>query len=85
MSGIDSDKQAVDDNRLPNPSGFPIIGLGASAGGLEALKEFFGAMPADSGMGFVVVQHLEPTHESHMAEIVKGGAKPWRGAGGAIS
>lgn len=40
---------------------FPIVGLGASAGGLEALEQFFRAMPADSGMGFVVVvQHLEP-------------------------
>ena len=48
----------------------PVVGIGASAGGLEALKEFFGAMPADSGMAFVVVQHLEPSHESRMAEIL---------------
>ena len=49
---------------------FPVVGIGASAGGLEALKEFFSAMPADSGMAFVIVQHLEPSHESRMAEIL---------------
>jgi len=48
----------------------PVVGIGASAGGLDALKEFFGAMPADSGMAFVVVQHLDPAHESRMAEIL---------------
>jgi two-component system CheB/CheR fusion protein len=47
-----------------------VVGIGASAGGLEALKEFLTAMPADSGMVFVVVQHLEPSHESRMAEIL---------------
>ncbi len=47
-----------------------VVGIGASAGGLEALKNFLGAMPSDSGLAFVVVQHLEPTHESRMAEIL---------------
>lgn len=47
-----------------------IVGIGASSGGLEALKEFFGAMPSDTGMAFVVVQHLDPTRESRMAEIL---------------
>ena len=49
---------------------FPIVGIGTSAGGLEVLKEFFTAMPADSGMAFVVIQHLDPSHVSHMAEIL---------------
>ncbi len=48
----------------------PVVGIGASAGGIEALKEFFTAMPSDSGMAFVVVQHLEPQHQSQMAEIL---------------
>jgi two-component system CheB/CheR fusion protein len=48
----------------------PIVGLGASAGGLEALSEFFDAMSADSGFAFVVVLHLDPRHESHMASLV---------------
>jgi two-component system, chemotaxis family, CheB/CheR fusion protein len=49
---------------------FAIVGIGASAGGLEALTKLFGAMPGDSGMGFVVVQHLDPGRESHMAELL---------------
>ena len=44
--------------------------MGASAGGLEALQRFFAAMPADSGMAFLVVQHLDPTHESMMTQVL---------------
>ena len=47
-----------------------MVGLGASAGGLEALENFFAAMPPDSGMAFVVIQHLSPTHKSMMAELL---------------
>ncbi|MDO9240184.1 MAG: chemotaxis protein CheB, partial [Methylicorpusculum sp.] len=39
---------------------FPIVGIGASAGGLEALEQFFRHAPIDSGMAFVLVQHLDP-------------------------
>ncbi len=46
------------------------MGLGASAGGLNALIRFFETMPADTGMIFVVVQHLDPTHESLTAELI---------------
>lgn len=52
--------------RLP----FPVVGIGASAGGLEAVGEFLTAMPADSGMAFVLIQHLPPDHQSMMAEIL---------------
>jgi two-component system CheB/CheR fusion protein len=45
-------------------------GIGASAGGLEAVTELLGAVPAGTGMAFIVVQHLEPTHESLLAEIL---------------
>ena len=45
-----------------------VVGVGASAGGLEALEEFFDAVPPDSGMAFVVVQHLSPDFKSHMEE-----------------
>lgn len=48
----------------------PIVGIGASAGGVEALEQFFKAVPADSGMAFVVVTHLSPSHESMLAEIL---------------
>ncbi|HEX5694386.1 MAG TPA: chemotaxis protein CheB, partial [Arenimonas sp.] len=47
-----------------------IVGIGASAGGLEAFKQFFGEMPADSGMAFVVVQHLSPDFKSVMDELL---------------
>ncbi len=49
---------------------FHIVGVGASAGGLEALEAFFHAMPADSGMAFVVIQHLSPDFKSHMEELL---------------
>ena len=50
---------------------FPVVGLGASAGGLEALQEFFTHIPADCGMAYVVILHLSPTHESNVAEILQ--------------
>jgi two-component system CheB/CheR fusion protein len=52
---------------------FPIVGIGASAGGLKAFEAFFSAMPADtkSGMAFVLVQHLAPDHKSILCELVK--------------
>lgn len=50
---------------------FPIVGLGASAGGLAALKTFFSQVPEDSGLAFVVVVHLSPEHKSHLAELLQ--------------
>ncbi|MHA6332946.1 CheR family methyltransferase [Qipengyuania sp. CAU 1752] len=50
---------------------FPIVGVGASAGGLEALREMFGGYNGPSGMAFVIVQHLDPTHESLMAQLIE--------------
>ena len=50
---------------------FLVVGLGASAGGITALEEFFGLMPDDSGMAFVVVLHLSPEHESNLAAMLQ--------------
>ncbi|MFT5088815.1 MAG: two-component system CheB/CheR fusion protein [Candidatus Latescibacterota bacterium] len=50
---------------------FPIVGIGASAGGLEAFESFFDAMPTDSGMAFVLVAHLDPTHISLLPELLQ--------------
>ena len=50
-----------------------IVGIGASAGGLEALKAFFAAVPEHSGLTFVVVIHLDPTHESFMPDLIARG------------
>jgi two-component system CheB/CheR fusion protein len=49
----------------------PVVGLGGSAGGLAALQSFFSAMPAESGMAFVVIMHLSPEHESLLAELLQ--------------
>ena len=50
---------------------FPVVGIGASAGGLQALMHFFEQMPAANGMAFVVILHLSPDHESNVAEILQ--------------
>src|SRR6516162_5988480 len=52
----------------PEPT---VIGIGASAGGLAALKTFLAHVPSDSGLAFVVVVHLSPDHESHLAELLQ--------------
>ena len=49
---------------------FPIVGIGASAGGLEALQLLLKHLPPSTGLGFVVVQHLDPKHESMLVEIL---------------
>jgi two-component system CheB/CheR fusion protein len=56
--------------RAEQGPGFPIVGIGASAGGLEAFTEMLGALPVDTGMAFVLVPHLAPRYASQMAEIL---------------
>jgi two-component system CheB/CheR fusion protein len=55
----------------PEKDRFPVVGIGASAGGLEAFEEFFNNMPSDSGMAFVLVPHLDPSHSSILPELIK--------------
>jgi two-component system CheB/CheR fusion protein len=63
------DKGAVADG--DNGSGsFPIVGIGASAGGLEAYQQLLTNLPDDTGMAFVLIQHLHPNHESRLADIL---------------
>jgi two-component system CheB/CheR fusion protein len=52
---------------------FPIVGIGASAGGLAAFEAFFAALPADAlpAMAFVLVQHLSPSHQSMLSELIR--------------
>ena len=54
-------------------SRFPIVGIGASAGGLAAFEAFFSGMPADvdPGMAFVLVQHLAPDHKSILSDLIR--------------
>ena len=49
---------------------FPVVGIGASAGGLEAFRELLDHLPVDTGMAFVFIQHLDPTHESMLTQIL---------------
>ena len=58
----------------PNKS-FYVVGIGASAGGLEALERFFENMPENSGMAFIVVSHLDPNHVSIMPELIQKSTK----------
>lgn len=54
----------------PHRERFPIVGIGASAGGLEALKQLFDAAPSEPGCAFVIIQHLDPTKASLTAELL---------------
>ncbi|HET6151015.1 MAG TPA: chemotaxis protein CheB [Polyangia bacterium] len=54
----------------PAPAAFPIVGVGASAGGLEAFTQLLNHLSADSGMAFVLIQHLDPTHKSFLCEAL---------------
>ena len=54
----------------PHPSAFPIVGVGASAGGLQALSELLANLPVKTGMAFVLVQHLDPTHPSQLTDLM---------------
>jgi two-component system CheB/CheR fusion protein len=64
--------EAPDPDKPSNrEAGLTVVGIGASAGGLNALGAFFNSVPSDTGMAFVVVTHLHPEHESHLAELLQ--------------
>jgi two-component system CheB/CheR fusion protein len=52
------------------PITFPIVGIGASAGGLDACKKLVSALPEQTGMAFILIQHLDPSHESMMVDLL---------------
>jgi two-component system CheB/CheR fusion protein len=66
------DPENPNEERKPAGNGgvCPIVGIGASAGGLEAFRELLTHLPLDTGMGFVLVQHLDPQHESALTQIL---------------
>ncbi|WP_373516207.1 chemotaxis protein CheB, partial [Pricia sp.] len=49
---------------------YPLVGIGASAGGIASFKKFISAIPEDSGMAYILVQHLAPSHESILPELL---------------
>jgi len=78
VPGVSVPKSAAVKVKVPSPgwiserrSSFPIIALGSSAGGLEALDRFFAGVPNSSGAAFVVVQHLDPTRETLLTELLQ--------------
>jgi len=65
-----ADKQMLTSAK-DSPHSFPIVGIGASAGGLEALEQFLRHVPAGCGMAFVVIQHLDPTYKGILPELLQ--------------
>jgi two-component system, chemotaxis family, CheB/CheR fusion protein len=66
-------KAAIKDNEHKKAEGggdFPIVGIGASAGGLETLQAFFSKIPVNVDIAFVIIQHLSPKYKSIMAELL---------------
>src|SRR5688500_4718691 len=66
MSNIPGDKKKILSENL-----FPVVGIGASAGGLDAFKRFVSSISIDSGMAYILVQHLHPDHNSMLPEILQ--------------
>ena len=72
ISAGNADCQSAADDETAKLSSLPylVVGVGASAGGIDAYKAFFSNLPANTGMAFVLVQHLDPTHESALVQII---------------
>ena len=66
-----SEQQNKDKIKILSSNLFPVVGVGASAGGLEAFKRLIKAIPENSGMAYILVQHLEPTHESILKDLLQ--------------
>ncbi len=61
----------IDKDLIKSQNQFPVVGIGASAGGLDAFKKLLKAIPEDSGMAYVLVQHLDPNHESLLVGLLQ--------------
>ena len=70
LARSESDSDSQSSSLRPDPRPISIVGVGASAGGLEAFEQLLRGLPEDSGMGFVLVQHLAPKHESMLSELL---------------
>lgn len=65
-------KNSLQQRLLDESERFLVVGIGASAGGLDACRAFLDALPGKSGIAFILVQHLDPTHESMMIDLLRG-------------
>lgn len=76
MEALVNDEEPEEEDRAPRASlPFPVVGIGASAGGLRAYESFLRSIPEDSGMAFVLIQHLDPTYESQLVELLQSHTK----------
>jgi two-component system CheB/CheR fusion protein len=72
---LDPQRNAVEsteanrDGRMA-PTQFPVVGIGASAGGLEAFSQLLSNLSAETGMAFVLIQHLDPKHNSQLTDLL---------------
>lgn len=73
-SSKSSGTNKIDEAPKVNAGSFPVVGIGASAGGLEALQRLLGSLSKDTGLAFVVIQHLDPAHESALSVILSRGS-----------
>ena len=64
-------KKKATEKKVLSTNAFPVVGIGASAGGLDAFKKLLKAIPEDSGMAYVLVQHLDPSHESLLPDLLQ--------------
>lgn len=64
-------KPNKDKSKILSKNLFPVVGIGASAGGLEAFKKLVKAISDDSGIAYILVQHLHPDHSSALPEILQ--------------
>ena len=71
LSAPTESPQPTGSPKVARGESFAIVGIGASAGGLEALEQFLGRVPAASGLAYVIVQHLDPTHKGMMPELLQ--------------
>jgi two-component system CheB/CheR fusion protein len=62
-------------DRAPESAPDFVVGIGASAGGVEALRAFFSAVPSNSGIAYIVILHLSPEHDSRLAEVLQSTAR----------
>jgi two-component system CheB/CheR fusion protein len=72
-NGAESDLKPALPVKSPTPEetgSFPIVGIGASAGGLDAFTELLSYLPDNTGMAFVLIQHLDPKHDSHLTQLL---------------
>ncbi len=67
----DSPEKNINSSNEPSAKPEYIVAIGGSAGGLEAFEHFFSGIPPDTGMSFIVIQHLDPTHESLLTELIQ--------------